>query len=243
MNWKLWSLLISDFSWPQTATYFQDSGTIGHTSGCVVQGVMSSLVTMPDRSSAPRSLADGRAPRWNISGQRPMVCSGTRSRGSPRSNDDDFFLKLSAVIQGFGMLDKRWRLISALVQNKIDSDQGIDVVEGKGTGLVLLAPGTGKTLTAESVAEIAQKTLYRVTCGDIGTKPEEVEKIRSSSSHTMHQAKCRIQYLDSVFLLGRRWGCVVLLDEVDVFLEKRSLWSGMLWYQFSCARWSIAMEF
>lgn len=100
-------------------------------------------------------------------------------------------------------------LIAALVQNKIAADQSIDFVEGKGTGLVLLlhgAPGTGKTLTAESVAEIGQKPLYRVTCGDIGTEPEQVEK-----------------YLESVFMLGRRWGCVVLLDEADVFLEKRSL--------------------
>jgi len=28
-----------------------------------------------------------------------------------------------------------------------------------------------------SVAEMAEKPLYRVTCGDIGTKPEEVEKV------------------------------------------------------------------
>jgi hypothetical protein len=27
------------------------------------------------------------------------------------------------------------------------------------------------------VAELAEKPLYRVTCGDIGTKPEEVEKV------------------------------------------------------------------
>jgi hypothetical protein len=31
-------------------------------------------------------------------------------------------------------------------------------------------------LTA-SVAEIAKKPLYRVTCGDIGTNAEEVEKV------------------------------------------------------------------
>lgn len=28
------------------------------------------------------------------------------------------------------------------------------------------------------VAEIAEKPLYRVTCGDIGTKAEDVEKVR-----------------------------------------------------------------
>lgn len=68
------------------------------------------------------------------------------------------------------------------------------------------APGTGKTFTAESVAEMARKPLYPVTCGDLGTKPEQVEK-----------------YLDSVFHLGKTWGCVVLLDEAEVFLEQRTL--------------------
>lgn len=67
-------------------------------------------------------------------------------------------------------------------------------------------PGTGKTFTAETVAEFAEKPLYRVTCGDIGTKPEAVE-----------------QYLESVLYLGKTWDCVVLLDEADVFLEERGL--------------------
>jgi hypothetical protein len=69
--------------------------------------------------------------------------------------------------------------------------------------------------------------LYRVTCGDIPTSPDEVEK-----------------YLETVLLLGKTWGCgwsfparklhfeyllttfivsVVLLDEADVFLEQRTL--------------------
>jgi len=45
-----------------------------------------------------------------------------------------------------------------------------------------------------------------VTCGDIGTKPDRVEK-----------------YLESVLHLSKSWGCVVLLDEADVFLEQRTL--------------------
>ncbi|KAM0437654.1 hypothetical protein ACHAPT_002018 [Fusarium lateritium] len=53
-----------------------------------------------------------------------------------------------------------------------------------------------------SVAEIAKKPLYRVTCGDIGTKAEVVE-----------------EYLQVVLHLGKTWGC----DEADVFLEQRSL--------------------
>lgn len=84
-----------------------------------------------------------------------------------------------------------------------------DITSGKGNGLIMLmhgGPGTGKTLTAESVAEIAKMPLYRVTCGDIGTNMEAVEK-----------------YLNTVLHLGKTWNCVLLLDEADIFLEERSM--------------------
>ena len=84
-----------------------------------------------------------------------------------------------------------------------------DITGGKGNGLIMLlhgGPGTGKTLTGESVAEIARMPLYRVTCGDIGTNAEAVEK-----------------YLSTVLHLGKTWNCVLLLDEADVFLEERSM--------------------
>ncbi|KAI3326319.1 AAA family ATPase [Xylariaceae sp. AK1471] len=100
-------------------------------------------------------------------------------------------------------------LIEALITNRIASEKSTDWVTAKGNGLIMLlhgGPGTGKTFTAESVAELAERPLYPVTCGDIGTKPEEVE-----------------QYLESVLNLGRLWGCIVLLDEADVFLEQRTL--------------------
>ncbi|KAG9854832.1 P-loop containing nucleoside triphosphate hydrolase protein, partial [Aureobasidium melanogenum] len=101
-------------------------------------------------------------------------------------------------------------LLEALVvaQGDRSHNKVRDVIEGKSNGLILLLhgpPGTGKTLTAESVAERAQKPLYRVTCGDIGTHPEEIES-----------------YLESVLSIGKTWDCVVLLDEADIFLEERS---------------------
>jgi SpoVK/Ycf46/Vps4 family AAA+-type ATPase len=67
-------------------------------------------------------------------------------------------------------------------------------------------PGTGKTLTAESVAEIAQMPLFPITCQDMGTGPDEVEV-----------------YLQLVFESGQSWNCVLLLEEADVFLEERTL--------------------
>ncbi|KAJ5105354.1 hypothetical protein NUU61_002701 [Penicillium alfredii] len=113
------------------------------------------------------------------------------------------------AFQSLAIDPKSRDLIQALVSNHLESEYSADLIAGKGNGLILLlhgGPGTGKTLTAESVAEIAEKPLYRVTCGDVGTKPEEVET-----------------YLESVLHLGKIWNCVVLLDEADVFLEQRSL--------------------
>ena len=118
-----------------------------------------------------------------------------------RWSDENFDRRL--VLKG-----QKKELIKALVTvHTADRRVKMDIVDGKGRGLILLlhgGPGTGKTLTAESIAEYAKRPLYRVTCGDIGTDPEGVEK-----------------YLESIFYIGTLWGCVVLLDEADVFLEER----------------------
>ncbi|KAI1359949.1 hypothetical protein F5Y08DRAFT_62021 [Xylaria arbuscula] len=150
---------------------------------------------------------------------------------------DTFFMCLPTTLSGFNMQKKEWvtlevgyvqdvtwneeafnllvidestkELIQAVITNQLQAEDQADMISGEGNGLFILlhgGPGTGKSLTAESVAEIARKPLYKVTCGDIGTKAEDVEK-----------------YLEVVLLLGKTWGCVVLLDEADVFLEQRSL--------------------
>ncbi|KAK8117962.1 uncharacterized protein PG998_006243 [Apiospora kogelbergensis] len=139
------------------------------------------------------------------------------SNGSPKTKKwcdlaIDGFAKVEWNTDAFENLaipEKTKELIEALISNQIETEMSTDIISGKGNGLIMLlhgGPGTGKTLTAESVAEIAQRPLYPVTCGDIGTEPNAVEK-----------------YLESVLTLGKIWGCVVLLDEADVFLEQRSL--------------------
>ncbi|EUC46495.1 hypothetical protein COCMIDRAFT_92717, partial [Bipolaris oryzae ATCC 44560] len=103
--------------------------------------------------------------------------------------------------------DDAKELLEAVVTNQIVSSKGTDIIADKGNGLIILlhgGPGTGKTFTAKSMADFSKKPLYRVTCGDIGTNPEQVET-----------------YLESVLHLGLTWDCVVLLDEADVFLEER----------------------
>jgi MoxR-like ATPase len=106
--------------------------------------------------------------------------------------------------------EKKNELVKALVTFHIETDRTIktDFMDGKVEGLIMLlhgGPGTGKTLTAESIAELVQRPLYRVTCGDFEIDAESVEK-----------------YLESVLFIESTWNCVVLLDEADVFLEERN---------------------
>jgi SpoVK/Ycf46/Vps4 family AAA+-type ATPase len=89
-----------------------------------------------------------------------------------------------------------------------------DIMKDKGKGLVILLhgpPGVGKTLTAESVAQLAGKPLFSVSPSDIGLNPAEVE-----------------QNLEVLFELAARWRAVLLFDEADVFLESRSSHSSDL---------------
>jgi SpoVK/Ycf46/Vps4 family AAA+-type ATPase len=105
--------------------------------------------------------------------------------------------------------DEIKELVQALVTRQIETRKSTDSISGKGNGLILLlhgAPGTGKTFTAEGVAEFAEKPLFRVTCGDVGIEATKVE-----------------EYLQAAFRLGKLWDCVVLLDEADVFLEERDV--------------------
>ncbi|KAF3225385.1 hypothetical protein TWF106_002524 [Orbilia oligospora] len=139
--------------------------------------------------------------------------------------EGDQILVLPSTIYGFHVQEKKWfnlkvdsiqdiswnkmafkslvidegtkDLVVALVSNKIAAEAGTDLMSNKGNGLIILLHG---------VAEHAEKPLYRVTTGDVGTDPEAVEK-----------------YLTSVLYLGKIWGCIVLLDEADVFLEERTL--------------------
>ncbi|WPH00689.1 Hypothetical protein R9X50_00351900 [Acrodontium crateriforme] len=151
---------------------------------------------------------------------------------------DEQCLLANAVVKGFSFSEKEWfeffidkvsspdwnsncfnqlvlteaqkDLVRALVATHAQKSLGFDdIVKGKGKGLIMVLhgpPGVGKTLTAETVAEYCKRPLYMVSSGDLGT-----------NSSTLDQRLSRI--LD----MASTWKAVLLIDEADVFLERRSL--------------------
>ncbi|KAJ8115047.1 hypothetical protein ONZ43_g4759 [Nemania bipapillata] len=86
-------------------------------------------------------------------------------------------------------------------------DLDVDIIRGKGKGLVILlhgAPGVGKTATAEAIAIENDRPLFPISCGDLGFSPSVVEKT-----------------LRDIFRYAHLWECILLLDEADVYLTQR----------------------
>ena len=128
--------------------------------------------------------------------------------------DDKAFLRLV-------LPEEKKSLIRALVEDHRESIQRLndkkqedhkqeftDIITGKGGGCIFLlhgSPGVGKTLTAEAVSEHLHIPLYMVTVGELGTTPQVLESS-----------------LQQILELASTWGASILLDEADIFLEKRS---------------------
>ncbi|GAA5854256.1 hypothetical protein JCM9279_005099 [Rhodotorula babjevae] len=102
------------------------------------------------------------------------------------------------------------RVVKALVSVHAGELKGrlvTDVIADKGNGLVMAlhgAAGTGKTLTAEAVAEHLRRPLYSVSAGELG-----------------HNASSLEQQLRTILELATAWSAVLLIDEADIFLAKR----------------------
>ncbi|GAM34113.1 hypothetical protein TCE0_015r01483 [Talaromyces pinophilus] len=105
--------------------------------------------------------------------------------------------------------EEELRTIRALSnkQNSKSKQWAADFIEGKGTGQIILLhgpPGVGKTYTVETIAEWLHRPLLALTVADIGTVETLVE-----------------QHLFKWFNLAEAWNAVLLVDEADIFLERR----------------------
>ncbi|KAL9591627.1 MAG: hypothetical protein Q9179_007530 [Wetmoreana sp. 5 TL-2023] len=159
--------------------------------------------------------------------------------GTEREFTEEELLIASPVVLGFAFSEKLWLEFTVSGINEIEWNEGAfdslvlpdsqksivkalveshtfsasrnidDVIQGKGRGLVAVLhgpPGTGKTLTAEGIAELLKCPLYMVSAGELGTNPRELEA-----------------ELNKILDIAHSWGAVLLLDEADVFLEKRTI--------------------
>ncbi|KAH9808825.1 P-loop containing nucleoside triphosphate hydrolase protein [Teratosphaeria destructans] len=152
--------------------------------------------------------------------------------------DDNACILANATVRGFSFAEKKWcdffvdklsspdwnakcfeqlvlpsaqkDLVRALVATHTKQRDGFDdIVKGKGKGLIMVLhgpPGVGKTSTAETVAEYCQRPLYMVSSGDLGTDTSTLDA-----------------RLSRILDMASTWKAVLLIDEADVFLERRSL--------------------
>jgi hypothetical protein len=156
----------------------------------------------------------------------------------PKFTDEEYLIA-SPVVLGFAFAEKLWLeltvsgvkeiqwnenayeslvlepktkdIVKALVEShKYHAAESIDdVIQGKGKGLVAVLhgpPGTGKTLTAEGISELLKCPLYMVSAGELGTDSRYLES-----------------ELQKILDICHAWGAILLLDEADVFLEKRNM--------------------
>ncbi|KAI1270666.1 hypothetical protein F5Y18DRAFT_434937 [Xylariaceae sp. FL1019] len=130
-------------------------------------------------------------------------------KDADEANDSTFQDKLQLDEDEKSLIAKSVKAHSELrKRGKGTSSRGLDdFAPGKGRGLVIMLygqPGVGKTLTAESVAQMTRKPLLSVGVSDIGIEGDKVEI-----------------NLQKIFALAGLWEAVLLFDEADVFLESR----------------------
>ncbi|KAF7798033.1 hypothetical protein EIP86_009245 [Pleurotus ostreatoroseus] len=140
---------------------------------------------------------------------------------------EEEYMLMPAKLFGFGLADREWLVFNVGHVKDIEWNtqafEHLDIHEDKKDIVKTLIlshtqkasqfddfvqgpPGVGKTLTAEATSEVARAPLYMVGAGDLGTDASDLDSA-----------------LHRVLTLASAWKAVVLIDEADVFLEKRDL--------------------
>ncbi|KAM0797092.1 P-loop containing nucleoside triphosphate hydrolase protein [Usnea florida] len=115
------------------------------------------------------------------------------------------------AFEGLVLPENQKKLVASLLQRQDHQqvDGFDDLIKGKGKGLVFLLhgpPGVGKTYTAESIADRTRRPLLKINSGDLNRSVFGPE----------------VQLAD-MFFLATRWSGITLLDEADVFMQKRTV--------------------
>ncbi|KAF7323754.1 AAA domain-containing protein [Mycena kentingensis (nom. inval.)] len=170
-------------------------------------------------------------------GDGALVHSQAEQSTASKELTEEELLLTPTVVYGFSLSDKTWLefdvtkvqpvewnrdafknlvlptdrkvLLQSLVEAHHEEAGFDDFVKGKGAGLVVNLfgpPGVGKTFSAEATSEHVQRPLYVIGGGDLGTRAAELD-----------------MSLERVFNVATAWKAIVLIDEADVFLERRSL--------------------
>ncbi|KAJ7615508.1 hypothetical protein FB45DRAFT_244515 [Roridomyces roridus] len=166
-----------------------------------------------------------------------LVQTQTSAEEGAKELKDEDLLLTPTVVYGFSLADKIWvefdvtkvqpvswnadafanlvlpverkTLLRSLVEAHHEESGFDDFVKGKGAGLVVNLfgpPGVGKTFSAEATSEHVRRPLYVIGGGDLGTRAGDLDSA-----------------LERVFDVATAWKAIVLIDEADVFLERRSM--------------------
>lgn len=98
------------------------------------------------------------------------------------------------------------QMVKALVINS--EGTFTDIIQKKSGGTIICLngpPGVGKTLLSESISELLHKPMYSIGCGELGSTVEKLEL-----------------KLTEILEIAHAWNAIILLDEADIFMEKRS---------------------
>ncbi|KAK8074286.1 AAA family ATPase [Apiospora phragmitis] len=108
-------------------------------------------------------------------------------------------------------------LILAFVDGQLSDSQPFDgIIQGKGLGLTMLlagSPGTGKTLTAEAVADRLRKPLYVMSAGELGQSAASVER---ELNITLEMTEKTLEYYTGMLFLTTNRG-----DAIDAAFQSR----------------------
>lgn len=123
-----------------------------------------------------------------------------------RADSVELYQYDKTIVEKLVLPDDHKDLIDILLNDEFKS-VGQDIIEGKGLGTTILTkgkPGLGKTVTAEIYSELKELPLYSVHSGQLGTNGELIEK-----------------KLREIMENAERWGCILLVDEADVYIRRR----------------------